>query len=430
MRRWIAPSVGAVIILLVVGLLRPPVAQGKAEPGVGQHWVASWMAAPTDSLNGADADFRPIVNIADQTFRVMVTPHRAGEAIRVKLSNAKSPRPLRIGSATAAAAGAGASITTPATKLTFNGRRSVVIPAGGEILSDAVDATVTAWQRLAVSVHVQDSALFLTQHLNGNATSYYTKPGTGDRTRRRDGAAFPLTTTVVPIVSRVDVLAPTTTTAIVTLGDSITDGYVADNFGGLPQAKHGVVDKNVRYPDFLQRRLDDAGIDRVVVNAGISGNRVTADGAVPMYGDAATRRLQRDVLSVPGVEDIILLEGINDLGVPIGASADQVIAAYRKIIDRLHAHRIRVHLGTILPASNALLDGVATAPFSDATRRVINNWIRMQKLADSVIDFDSALRDKSDSGVLAPRYAGPDRLHPNPAGYQRMAQAVDLSSLN
>ncbi|MCF8608925.1 GDSL-type esterase/lipase family protein [Gordonia sp. HY285] len=417
-------------MFLVATLWQPPVAQGNTEPGGGRHWVASWMAPQTDAINGADADFRPIVNIANQTFRVMVTPHRGGAAIRVKLSNAERPSPLRIGSATAAAAGAGASITSPAAELTFNGRRSVVIPAGGEVLSDAVDVNVAAWQRLAVSVNVQGSALFLTQHLNGNATSYYTKPGAGDQTRRRDGAAFPLTTTVVPIVSRVDVLAPKRTTAIVAFGDSITDGFVADNVGGLPQAKRGVVDKNVRYPDHLQRRLDDAGIDRVVVNAGISGNRVTADGTVPLYGDAATRRLQRDVISVPGVEDLILLEGINDLGVPIGASADQVIAGYRNIIERLHSHRIRVHLGTIMPASNALLDGTATAPFSDATRRVINRWIRRQKLSDSVIDFDRALRDRSNSGILAPKYAGPDRLHPNPAGYRRMAMAVDLSTLN
>ncbi|WFN92420.1 GDSL-type esterase/lipase family protein [Gordonia sihwensis] len=422
MARWIRLSIALVAVM--TGLSLVP-AVGYADTG-GRHWVGSWMAAPTDALNGADADLVPILNIADQTFRVVVTPHMGGDEVRVRLTNAARPVPLDVSAATVAIAGPGAAVASPVVPLTFHGKRAVVIPAGGDVLSDPVHLDVDAWQRLAVSVSVRGPAAFVTQHMNGNATSYYTVPGAGDRTRSRRAADFPLSTTVVPIVNRVDVLASPQTSAIVTLGDSITDGYVADNYLVVPQSRRGVVDRNVRYPDFLQRRLDAAGMSRSVVNAGISGNRVVSDGLVPEFGTAAIDRLHRDVLSVPGVKDVILLEGINDLAMPVGSTADQVIAGYKNIIARLKADGVRVHVATILPASDSLFSGYA-APRADSERQRVNHWIRTQKLADSVIDLDRAVRDEHDPSVLAPKYSGPDRLHPNPAGYRTMAEAVDLS---
>ncbi|MFT4041909.1 MAG: GDSL-type esterase/lipase family protein [Gordonia sp. (in: high G+C Gram-positive bacteria)] len=392
------------------------------------YWVGSWLAAPTDALNGADANLVPILNIADQTFRVVITPHKGGDQVRVRLTNVERPIPLDIGAATVAIAGSGAAITTPAVALTFHGKRSVTIPAGGDELSDPVALDVKSWQRLAVSVNVRGLAAFVTQHLNGNATSYYSLPGSGDRTTSHNANDFPLSTTVVPIVNRIDVRTAEKTPAVVTFGDSITDGYVASNYLVVPQDRN-VVDRNARYPDFLQRRLDSAGENRSVVNAGISGNRVTADGFTVLFGDSATARLRRDVLEVPGVKDVILLEGINDLGIPIGANPDQVIAGYKNIIARLKAHGIRVHIATLLPASDALFDGY-TAPLSDPARQTINHWIRTQKLTYSVFDFDKALRDRHNPTILDPRYSGPDRLHPNPAGYQKLADTVDLARLS
>ena len=417
----------AVVAVLTCLAVMP--AAANAEPAAdGRHWVGSWMAAPTDALNGADANLMPILNIADQTFRVIVTPHKGGDQVKVRLTNAARPIPLDVGAATAAIAGSGASLKSASVPLTFRGKRSVTIPAGGDVLSDPVALDVKAWQRLAVSVNVRGLAAFVTQHMNGNATSYYSVPGSGDRTASRNTGDFPLSTTVVPIVNRVDVRTAAPTPAVVTLGDSITDGYVSSNYIVVPQAR-GVVDRNARYPDFLQRRLDAAGANRSVVNAGISGNRVIADGFVPMFGDAATRRLRRDVLEVPGVKDVIILEGINDLGVPIGANADQVIAGYKFIITRLKARGIRVHIATILPAADALFDGY-TAPLANPTRQVINRWIRTQKLTYSVFDFDKAVRDRRNPNILAPKYSGPDRLHPSPAGYRKMAETVDLTKLS
>ncbi|MGV9836767.1 GDSL-type esterase/lipase family protein [Nocardia niigatensis] len=248
-----------------------------------------------------------------------------------------------------------------------------------------------------------------------------------DTTGDPAGAGLPLRTTSMPFLSGLDVRAPEAVSTIVALGDSITDGYVASNVLGIPQDPV-VVDRAQRYPDFLQHRLDQAGLPFSVVDAGISGNRLTRDGLIPQFGPAAPTRLQPDILDQPGVTDVIILEGINDLGIPVGASYDQLASGYTNLIDRLHAAGLRVHLGTILPAANALNDGILTFPTSDPVRRQLNSWIRGQQLADSVIDFDAALRDPADPSVLAPRYAGADNLHPNAAGHRAMADAIDLTS--
>ncbi|MCC3312907.1 GDSL-type esterase/lipase family protein [Nocardia africana] len=189
-----------------------------------------------------------------------------------------------------------------------------------------------------------------------------------------------------------------------------------------------MVDRNVRYPDFLQRRLDSAGAPFTVLDAGISGNRVTRAGFIPQFGPAAVDRVQRDVIDQAGVTDAIILEGLNDLGIPIGASYDDVVAGYTDLITRLHVAGVKVHLATILPAANALTDGILTLPNADTTRQRINTWIRGQHLSDTVIDLDAAVRDPAAPNTLARALAGPDNLHPSPAGYRAMADAIDLTS--
>ncbi|MFE3703337.1 GDSL-type esterase/lipase family protein [Nocardia tengchongensis] len=148
----------------------------------------------------------------------------------------------------------------------------------------------------------------------------------------------------------------------------------------------------------------------------------------PHCGRGGGARLPRAAIDRAGVSDVIVLEGINDLGVPIGVDYDQLVAGYTDLIAQLHAAGLAVHLGTLLPAGNALSDGIATLPLAAPVRQRVNAWIRSQTLSDSVIDFDAALRDPADPEVLAPRYAGADNLHPNPAGYRAMAEAVDLSA--
>ncbi|MFQ6332098.1 GDSL-type esterase/lipase family protein [Nocardia sp. CWNU-33] len=297
---------------------------------------------------------------------------------------------------------------------------------GADIVTDPVPISVTGFQPLAVTMYTDRAARRITGHALGNATSYYTDSAHGDHTGDLVGTTFARTTTRVPYVAQLDVLAPQPVSTIVAFGDSITDGHVAADFLSFPQLE-GVVDRNVRYPDFLQRRLDDVGAAIAVANAGIGGNRLLANGLFPEHGPAGESRIDADVLALSGVTDVIVDIGINDLGTPIGASYEQLVAGYTRIIDRFHRAGVRVHLATLAPASNAFADGMTSFPPSDPVRIRVNSWIRSQPLADSVIDFDAALRDPKNPSVLDLRYASADNLHPSSAGYQRMAETVDLA---
>ncbi|MFE5790448.1 GDSL-type esterase/lipase family protein [Rhodococcus erythropolis] len=319
-------------------------------------------------------------------------------------------------------------------EITFGGQPGVTAGPGSDIVSDPVPLDFDAWEPLSLSIFVPGLAALPTEHFNGNATSFYSPPGSGDLTTDASGAPLALSTTSVPLASGLDVLAPDSASTLVAFGDSITDGYGAgDILGvpnplGFPQAAEAI-DADARYPDFLQRRIDEKGLPISVANAGVSGNRVIASGFIPQFADSMVARLQNDVLDVPSVTDVVILGGVNDLGFPIGASFEQLTAGYMNLIDRLHTAGIAVHLGTIPPASNAMLDGILTLPPANPVRLRVNEWIRTQTMADSVADFDAALRDSVNPDVMTPPFAGSDNLHPSAAGYEKMAAAVDLTRL-
>jgi lysophospholipase L1-like esterase len=177
----------------------------------------------------------------------------------------------------------------------------------------------------------------------------------------------------------------------------------------------------------LQRRIDAAGLKLSVANSGIGSNQLLSSLGL-MTGPSGLSRYSADALQIPAAAGVIVLEGINDLGLG-HARAGQIIAGYRQLIARTHAAGKKIWLGTITPAANALIDGVLLAPRSDIDRQHINAWIRSQQLADGVIDFDAALRDPAHPSQLLPAYSGPDHLHPNAAGYARMAATVPLAVL-
>ncbi|MFE3445235.1 GDSL-type esterase/lipase family protein [Nocardia sp. NPDC059180] len=419
--RWLVAVVAAATVAVPV--------TAAAQPSCGgSHWVGSWMAAPSDSLSAADPSLIPQLSVSNQTYRLVITPHRGGSSLRVHLTNRTRPVAVEFAHVTIGVhAGGGALVPGTVREVSFGGQPGVTAGPWSDVVSDPVALDFWAFQSLAVSVHVPGLAVLPTEHFNANATSYYSLPFAGDATADLTGSRLPLRTTAMPFVSGLDVQAPAAVSTVVAFGDSITDGYVSANLLGTPQDM-SVVDRNVRYPDFLQRRIDAAGLPFSVVNAGISGNRVTRDGFIPQFGPAAVARVQQDVIDKAGATDVIILEGINDLGIPIGASYEQLVAGYTDLINRLHAAGLKVHLGTILPASNALADGMITIPQANPVRQRVNTWIRSQTLADSVIDFDAALRDPVNPDVLDPRYAGPDNLHPSPAGYAAMAEAIDLDA--
>ncbi len=384
------------------------------------------MAAPSDSFGTGDPSLVPQLSIGNQTYRLTITPHRGGSTARLHLTNRTRPVPMQIGRVTVGVQSGGPTVRPGSLReVRFGGSAVVTIPAFSDVMSDPIDLSFNGFQPLSVSVYVPGISVLPTEHFNGNATSYYSLPGAGDRTGELAGGSFPLATTAMPLVSGLDVEAPGTVGAVVAFGDSITDGYVASNVLGTPEDRTAV-DRNVRYPDFLQRRLDAAGKPFTVLNAGISGNRVSREGFVPQFGPLGAARIRADAIDKAGVTDIVVLEGINDLGIPIGAPFEDVIAGYTAVIARIHAAGVRVHLGTVLPASNALPNGILTLPLAEPVRQRVNAWIRQQRLSDTVVDFDAALRNPADPTVLDPRYAGKDNLHLSPAGYAALAEAIDL----
>lgn len=398
----------------------------RTAPHCGAHWVGSWSASPSDTVMPDEFSFLPMGSVLDQTFRMIITPHRGGNTLRIRLNNRNRHVGITYADVTIAKQASGAAIAPSTLRhVSFGGKNSVGVAANGDVTSDPVRLSFKAFEPLAVSVYVPGVAIQPSEHVDGNATSYFSLPFSGDTSSDPTGALMPVRTTTVPLVSGLDVMAPAQVSTVVAFGDSITDGYVAANAKGFPQAAD-IVDRNVRYPDFLQRRLDHAGKPFSVLNAGIVGNRLTVNGIAYFAGRSGEQRLRRDVIDQAGVTDVIVLEGINDLGESPRATYAQLVAGYTYLINQLHAAGLIVHLGTMLPATDGVVDGGMAV---NAVRVRVNDWIRHQHLSDTVIDFDAAMRDPADPAILNPRYAGPDRLHPNATGYQAMAAAIDLDSL-
>jgi lysophospholipase L1-like esterase len=224
-------------------------------------------------------------------------------------------------------------------------------------------------------------------------------------------------------LSAVEVQAVPESAAIVTFGDSITDGAFSTR------------SSNLRWPDDLARRLQtDTNTKTLsVLNEGIGGNRILHDETNSVAVPSALKRFDRDVLSQAGVKYLILLEGINDIGIatrpnnPMDpVSADDLIFGLTQMIERAHAHGIKVYLGTIMPDEGL---GFYYSEAGESERQAVNQWIRTTKLPDGVIDFDKAMRDPADPKRLLPAYDR-DHIHPNDTGHKAMAEAIDLNTLH
>ena len=367
-----------------------------------QDWVGTWGVAPAGPPAVADA-----INLADQTLRLVVRTSIGGERVRIRLSNELGATPLRIGAAHIGVRAGGASVQPGTDRvLTFAGRADIVIPAGAPRWSDPVALPVAALSDLAISLYLPGTSSATTLHGMALQTQYVSK--TGDFT---GAATLPVarTLTALPFLTEVDVEA--TGSAIVTLGDSITDGM------------RSTVDANHRWPDWLARRLAGFG----VVNRGISGNRLLTN--MPdawLTGRAILERFDRDVLATAGVRTVTLMVGINDIGSSSPAdpvTAADLIAGYRQVIARAHAKGIAVHGATLIPFQGA---GYYSAE-KEAVRQAVNTWIRSGGGFDAVIDFDRVMRDPANPARMLAAYDSGDHLHPNDAGYEAMGNAVPLT---
>ncbi|MEC3912722.1 SGNH/GDSL hydrolase family protein [Sphingobium sp. CR2-8] len=377
-------------------------------PVQAQNWSRSWMAAPL--VSKAPPEKRPDLN--NRTLRQVVRISSGGQRIRLRLSNEMSTQPLLLGAVHVALAGENGAILPGSDRVvTFNGAQGATIPARAPLLSDAIAMAVKPLTRLTISIHLPQGAPDATVHSYSAATGWNAP---GDQTA---AASLSDAATLGPrvIISGVEVENRKPGTTIVTLGNSITDGVRA------------TPDSNRRWPDLLAERLQKAGRTSVgVANAGISANRLLSEGD----GYNALARFDRDVLAVPGVTHVVILEGVNDIGSAFAQkraipTSDDLIGAYRQMIARAHDRGVKVVLATILPYKGA---GYWSAQ-GEAVRIAVNDWIRTNKQADGFVDLAKAIADPADPARMAKPYDVGDALHPNDAGFRVMADAVDLTLL-
>lgn len=411
---------------LAVALILSSTALARTIPVARDAWIATWAASPQGGdLSVSPTD--PFRRIDGQTVRERVRVSIGGRAIRVQLSNAFGSTPVEIGAATVALAEDAQSIR-PATlrDLTFAGQPAAVIPAGGTLLSDPVKLAMPDEAELSVSLYLPHPVAAPSVHNLALRNAVITPPGNFTHEVR----VYPQETAASwLLISAVLVRRRPQDQLVAAFGNSITDG------------ERSTLEADRNWASDLSRRLSPSrpGSPRVaVVNEGISGNQLLGDG----YGQSALARFDRDVLELPGLTHVVVMEGINDIGVA-GAnvrghvlipgaterSAQDVIGAYEQLIRRAHARGVTVIGATLTPFEGVAVDSFYSVE-REATCQAVNGWTRSSGAFDAVVDFNSILRDPEHPARLLARFASVDRLHPNDLGYQAMADAVDATVLN
>lgn len=398
-------SLAAVLLTTVACQVGPAEAAPTWEPSPGaaasaRHDVVTWGASADQLGQGT----------ADRGYRLVVHTSAPGSGLRVRLSNAFGDRPLTLDSVYAGLQSQGAALRPGSNRrLTFDGARTVTVPAGATAWSDPLPGGLPAGSNLVVSLHSPDAAGPATGHGMAMQTSYVTQ---GDHTAEESAANWTDTTGSWWYLDSVSVRPSNPVTgAVVALGDSITDGWAS------------TTDLNRRWPDYLARRLQKADTEvKGVADEGISGNQVLANGA----GQAALNRLDRDVLSQPGVRTVFLFEGVNDIKAHTGVTAADLIAGYREIVRRAHAAGKCVVASTVGPFEG----WPEWDPAGEAVRQQVNHYIRTSGEFDGTADFDRILRSPYDQARMLPFLDGGDHIHPNDKGMQAMADSVDLAGLD
>jgi lysophospholipase L1-like esterase len=411
----------ACVAALLFGLAAAPASAQQADE---VEWIGTWTASPQPVW---DADFFAPVGIPrslrNQTLRQIARVSLGGDQVRVVISNEYGDRPLVIGAAHVALAGEGNAIMPGSDRaLTFSGNPSPTIPPGAPMVSDPVDLTVAPLGEVAVSLFLPEITPTTTWHNEGVQTAYIS----GEGNFAGDAEFEPAQTIKSRIfLSEIMVNAAPGARAIVTFGDSITDGATS-----TPDANH-------RWPDFLAERLNEAGARVAVLNQGISGARVLRD----RMGDNALARFDRDVLSQARADTVILMMGINDIGwpdtilVPKGEpapSADDIIAGYQQLIERAHDHDMVIIGATLTPFEDTFHGHPLFGYYSEAKeakRQAVNEWIRTGGEFDGVIDFDAMARDPNNPKHIRAEFDSGDHLHPQDTGYEAMADGIDLELL-
>lgn len=403
----VAGWVAAVLLSAVsVAAQKTPPAKSTGTP----EWVQAWYSPPfppTAVLGGGD-----IRVYGRQTVRQVVRLEAGGRRLRVRLTNELGLTPVRFGSVHVALSSPNA-VTEPETDhvLTFGGKPDAEIPVGQALVSDPVDMTVAAFDDLSISVYYPGRLAPSGHLLNVRVSArgdHGAEPLWPDSSSGRGPA----------LASGVEVETPGPHHVLVAFGDSITEGA-----GATPGT-------NSDWPELLARRLAARGLakDWVVINSGISGNRLLREGS----GPSALDRFDRDVLQLTGASAVVVLEGINDIGWAFDPDGDSgpitaadIEGAYKQLIARAHARGLKIYGGTLDPYEGAKY----SHPEGEAVRAAVNQWIRTSGAFDGVIDFEQAVRDpKHPTRYLGADQSG-DSLHPNDAGYRAMSEAIDPKML-
>jgi lysophospholipase L1-like esterase len=391
-------------------------ARGEVAPASTGAWVGAWSTSPAAAEPGTET-----TGLAGRSVRNVVRAGVGGTSARITLSNLYGQTPLTVTHASIALAeGAGTAAAAPGTmrRLTFAGNYRVVVPAGGQVTSDAVRLTVPYGADVLVTTYSPTPSGPVTYHPRARQTSFL---AAGDRTEDTTGTAYTERTPYWRYLTALDVLSNEAEGTVVALGDSITDGVSSTE------------DANRRWTDVLAARLRTAvaqgrDVPRYsVVNQGISGNRVLTGGrGRPADNPSGLDRFSRDVLDRTNVKAVIIDLGVNDiLRDPAVVDPDAVLGGLRTLVDRAHARGLKVIGATLMPFGGHR----GYSAEREAVRQEINAGIRAGRVFDAVADFDHALRDPYDPRRLRADYDCGDHLHPSDKGYARMAEAVDLDDL-
>jgi lysophospholipase L1-like esterase len=392
----------------------------SATPSLAER-LSPWVSAWSTGLVSSETEKPPVLPEGPFVVRQVVRLTAGGPRLRLRLSNAFGTAPLRIDAAHVALSvepGSAAIVAGSDRKATFEGRDGVTIPPGAVWLSDPIALPVKALDRLAISLALPAGPAVVTQHRSGRTTTYLAAGASPD------AADLPGAATNLQWLQLAGVEVDNAkVSAVAAFGDSITDGSGAG------------VNRYERWPDVLAERMqaDPKTRGLSVINAGIGANRLLKDGT-SLSGLA---RLDRDVFSQPGVKTLIVLIGVNDIGMlsregPVTPEGRQAVveglkAGYRQLIERAHGLGVRVIGATILPFGGTKT--YRSDADADADRQAVNTWIRTSGAFDAVVDFDAATRDPEHPERLKAEYDSGDLLHPSPAGYRAMAGAIPLSLL-
>mgnify|MGYP002678878970 FL=1 len=377
---------------------------------LAQNWVGTWATAPQTVVKS----FMPYNNcMTNRSVRQVVKVSIGGDVIRLKLSNIYSMQPVEIRSIYIAHAKDSSDIDAKTAQyFKFGNSYKTVIPAGKQIVSDALKFKLRNLERVAITINYTSAPEIPTVHMGSRTTSYIMK----GVTNAHSNFAKAFRENHWYNISGIDVYTMSNNmSAIAIIGNSITDGKCSTD------------NAQNRWPDVMSEmlQLKHKITNQGVLNLGIGNNRVTVPGG---FGALAKERFDRDILMQSGVKKVVIFEGVNDIGAARSGSSEtvarQIIESIQGMVKKAKARKMKVYLGTITPFKGA---GYYTH-FHEAARLYVNDWIRSQaKNVDGILDFAKLLQDPNDDRRMKREYASNDWLHPNPTGYKAMGiYAADI----